>query len=147
MPSSVATLSQVVLYWIENYSGLEEFTFDYYDYIERFLFLETFFDGCEPFTEEACRKAGENLGLVYGDNFLKGPAKTKGCYAYTSANPANAGQVFYGADGSESEMSLPVDRKSGQFRPLGHDCKSKLINLCKIHINNWWSILIFNQQM
>ena len=60
--------------------------------------------------------------------------------SYTSENPANAGQVFYGADGSESEMSLPVDRKSGQFRPLGHDCKSKLINLCKIYINNWWSI-------
>ena len=76
------------------------------------------------------------MGLVYGDNFLKGPSRTKGCYAYTSENPANAGQVFYGADGSESEMSLPVDRKSGQFRPLGHDCKSKFINLYKIHIDN-----------
>ena len=100
------------------------------------MFLETFYDGCEPYIEEACRKAGENLGLEYGENFLNGPARTKGCYAYTSENPANAGELFFGADGSKSEMSLPVDRKSGQFRPLGHDCKSKLINLTETHIHN-----------
>ena len=35
-----------------------------------------------------------------------------------------SGKVFFGKDSSTSDMAAPVDQAIGQFRPLGHDCKS-----------------------
>ena len=86
------------------------------------------FDGCVPYSEEACKVAGQNLGLRVDTDFTSGPATTKGCYAYSSKNEAFAGKVFFGKGGSASNMADSVDQASGQFRPLGHDCKSNLTN-------------------
>ena len=87
-------------------------------------FIENFYGSCVPYSEEACKAAGQNLGLTVGVHFTSGPATTKGCYAYSSKGQALAGKVFYGKDGSDSDMAAPVNQASGQFRPLGYDCKS-----------------------
>ena len=93
------------------------------------------FDGCVPYSEVACKVAAENLGLRVDADFTSGSATTKGCYAYSSKNEALAGKVFFGKGGSENDMANPVDKASGQFRPLGHDCKSNLTNYT-INLNN-----------
>ena len=82
------------------------------------------YDSCVAYSEEACKAAGQNLGLTVGADFTFGPATTKGCYAFSGKGHALAGKVFFGKDGSTSDMAAPVDRAIGQFRPLGHDCKS-----------------------
>ena len=98
------------------------------------IFIGKLYDGCIPYTEEACKAAGKNLGLKIGSDFNAGPASTKGCYAYTNKNTAHAGKVFFGSSENTNDLAASVQEKD-QFRPLGHDCKSN-INLihCIIRI-------------
>jgi len=72
--------------------------------------------GCEPYSEEACRKAALNAGLeLGGDGYeFAGDYGTKGCYAYVKAHGKYAGNAYYGTGGSVAEMSTDLQPK---FRP------------------------------
>ena len=96
---------------------------------QNFTFLlsnnDSFTDACTPYTEEACQAAGENLNLDVS-NISGGLSDIKGCFAYTIKDADNAGKVYFNPGGTEEEMKSTLDKTSGLFRPLGHDCKSNI---------------------
>ena len=77
-----------------------------------------------PYTEKACRAAGENLNLDVSE-IAAGPGDIQGCFAYTKEGAARARKVYFNK-ATEEEMKSTFDKTSGLFRPLGHDCKSNI---------------------
>ena len=89
------------------------------------LHESTFFlkGDCEPYSQQACKDAGNRLGLKQGGggtDFV-GDYNTKGCYAYSSGD--YSGMVFFGTGGSEEDMKKPPS--SPKYRPNGYDCSTK----------------------
>ena len=91
----------------------------------RLIYNDSFSDECTPYTEDACRAAGENLNLDVSD-ISAGLGDIKGCFAYTIKDADNAGKVYFNSGGTEEEMKSTLDKTSNLFRPLGHDCKSNI---------------------
>ena len=91
----------------------------------RLIYNDSFSDECTPYTEDACRAAGENLNLDVSD-ISAGLGDIKGCFAYTIKDADNAGKVYFNPGGTEEEMKSTLDKASNLFRPLGHDCKSNI---------------------
>ena len=95
---------------------------------QNFTFLlsndDSFTDACTPYTEEACRAAGENLNLDVSE-IAAGPGDIQGCFAYTNKDAARAGKVYFNLGATEEEMKSKLDSPNA-FRPLGHDCKSNI---------------------
>ena len=77
-----------------------------------------------PYTEKACRAAGENLNLDVSE-ISAGPGDIQGCFAYTNKDAARAGKVYFNLGATEEEMKSKLDSPNA-FRPLGHDCKSNI---------------------
>ena len=94
-------------------------------FLVRLIYNDSFSDECTPYTEDACRAAGENLNLDVSD-ISAGLGDIKGCFAYTIKDADNAGKVYFNSGGTEEEMKSTLDKTSNLFRPLGHDCKSNI---------------------
>ena len=77
------------------------------------------------YSEDACRSAGERLGLELGGGGYEfiGDYATKGCYAYNEESSNYGGKIFYGTGGTEEDMREDPS-KDDQYRPLGFDCAS-----------------------
>ena len=77
------------------------------------------------YSEDACRSAGEKLGLEFGGGGYEfiGEYGTKGCYAYTEESSDYGGRIYYGTGGKTDEMMMDPS-KDDQYRPFGYDCAS-----------------------
>ena len=78
-----------------------------------------------PYSEDACRSAGEKLGLEFGGGGYEfsGKYETKGCYAYKEKSSKNFGRIYFGTGGKTDDMRMNPS-KENQYRPLGYDCAS-----------------------
>ena len=82
-----------------------------------------FLEICAPYSQEACRNAGQRLGLNIGGkgyNFA-GVYSFKGCYAYK--NGIYDGRVYYGTGGTTEQMKTNIE--DPRYRPDGYDCSTK----------------------
>ena len=75
---------------------------------------------CVPYSAEACKTAGSNLGLTLGTSRfrLEGNYSEVGCFAYSTGY--FTGSVFYGTGGTIEQMEN--DLIAPKFRPQGYDC-------------------------
>ena len=87
---------------------------------------------CDPYSQEACIKAGKLLGLIIGGKGYKfaGNYGTKGCYAYHSG--IFGGRIYYGTGGNQKQMKSKAYYP--KFRPTGYDCTEKGIENTKVHL-------------
>ena len=105
MSSKYLTIFLLVSVFISNYVTAGKNTFhgviDYHNGENKLMinlfwlhikisFIENLYDRCVAYSEEACKAAGQNLGLRVGADFTFGPATTKGCYAFSGK-----GHVFF----------------------------------------------------
>ena len=80
-------------------------------------------DNCEAYSDEACRAAGENLGLGIGNDFI-GNYSTKGCFAFTNKSPNFAGKIYFSHGATKDDFKATLS--DHKFRPLGYDCISNI---------------------
>ena len=92
------------------------------------------------YSEDACRSAGEKLGLEFGGGDFEfiGNYVPKGCYAYTEEDSKYGASVYYGTGGNTDDMKKdPISRN--KYRPLGYDCSSNS------HLVQYLNFIIFHK--